>query len=70
MEYGSVIMKRGDWSIYSSVECGSLLMQWSQYSRYIATCTYVYMLIRDAEERKEQARSNKQQGKATQHTQD
>ena len=35
MEYGSVIMKRGDGSIYSSVECGSLLMQWSQYSIHV-----------------------------------
>ena len=39
----------------------------------MCTCIYMYMLMRDAEGRKEgrkkQARSYKQQGKATQHTQ-
>ena len=40
------------------------------YIKLLCTCIYIYVIMRDEkEERKKQARSNKQQGKATQHTQ-
>ena len=52
----------------------SLYNQLHTYVIYIfkvSTINYVHVLMRDEkEERKKQARSNKQQGKATQHTQD
>ena len=52
--------------IYHSTNVSDYIVQWGQKSRLL----HVHVLMRDEKEgRKKQARSNKQQGKATQHTQ-
>ena len=58
--------------IYSSIQSNSSVYE--HYDNDCRTlsyyCTFIYVLMRDEKEgRKKQARSNKQQGKATQHTQ-